>query len=324
MRERAYSLARALAFLADPHNSAGRDAAEIERARSRHVARNPARGLVVPGAELTRALNATTTAQGVELVGQDTAGFAGALRAAMVLGRAGATILTDLRGGLSIPTITAGATAYWLNEAGTVTSSTPTLAVGAVSPKTVAASVPVSRRLMLQANPDVAAVIAADLVAALAHEIDAAALGASNDVNAPDGLRQALTAGKVTFAGATPTWAEITDMVQDIEEGHAANPAFVTSPAMATLLRRADTGTGERIMHAGQIADHQALVTPAMPAGELISGGFEDLVIAQWGGIDLRLDAATGAASDQRILRAFADVGFLTRRTSSFSYGAVA
>lgn len=324
MPDRDYSLARALAYLADPHNAAARDAAETERALSRHVARNPARGLVVPGAELTRTLNATTTGEGVELVGENTAGFAGALRAAMVLGRAGATILSDLRGDLSIPTITDGATAYWLAEGGNVTSSTPTLAPGTVSPKTVAASVPVSRRLMLQGNPDVAAVIAADLVAALAHEIDAAALGASSDVNAPDGLRQALSAGKVTFAAATPTWAEVTDFLQDVEDGHAAEPAFVTSPSMATLLRRADTGTGERIMHGGQIADRPAMVTPSMPAGELIAGGFGDLVIAQWGGIDLRLDTATGAASDQRILRAFADVGFLTRRTTSFAYGGVA
>ncbi|MFN3312569.1 MAG: phage major capsid protein [Hyphomonas sp.] len=316
-----YSFARALAFLADPTDAAARRAAEHERSASHAVAHRPVRGLAVPGDQLARAMNASTPGQGAELVATNQNAFAGALRAAAVVGRAGATMLTGLRGDAAIPTIVDGATAYWLPEAGNVTASTPVVSQGVIRPKTVAAAVAVSRRLLIQGNPDVAAVVAADLMAALAHEIDAAALGASSDAAAPTGLRQALAALRVGFAGAGPTWAEVSALLRAAQDGHAATPVFILSPDMGDLLRGTYEGDGQRVLKGGEIADQPALVTPAMPADELICGGFGDLIVAQWGGIDLRLDPAPGAANDSRILRAFADVGFLVRRLTSFAFG---
>ena len=325
-----YSFARALACLANPSDPALRDAAHIEIAASEALADasgTTARGLIVPGAALARAQSTQTAAEGGALVGQAATGFSGALRAALVTGQAGATVLTGLRGDASVPTLVSGAAAYWLDEdlaqSPNVTDSIPEMVRGLITPRTVAASIPVSRRMMLQAQPNVTDLITADLLAALGHEIDAAALGASTDPNAPAGLRQALAGQRISFAAGIPSWSELLDMEQDILDAHAADPAFVLAPVMARALKASETetGSGRYIMTGGKIADRAALTTPAMSPGEVIAGGFSDLVIALFGGIDLRLDAGSFAASDTRVLRAFADVGFLIRRKASFAYG---
>lgn len=326
MPDRAYSLALALRHLANPHNTAAEDAAdvEIEASQALEAAQGAAaRGLIVPGSVLVRAQRTSTDSEGGALVGQTARGFAGALRAALVTGQVGATVLADLRGDVSVPTLLSGAVARWLDEGAPSIISTATTGRGVIEPQTVSATVPVSRRLLLQGQPDVADLIAADLLAALAHEIDAAALGVSTDANAPSGLRQALAAEKVTFGASIPSWGELLDMEQDVLDANVTNPAFILAPVMARALKEAETltGSGRHILAGGRIADRPALVTPAWSATEVVAGGFEDLLIAQWGGIDLRLDRATGAASDTCHLRAFADVGFLVRRAGSFAYG---
>ena len=172
-------------------------------------------------------------------------------------------------------------------------------------------------------------------MAGLASEIDAAAIGAGA-AGAPDGLRQALAGDKVTWAGATPTASELLGLEQSALEGGARDDglAFIAAPAMMSSLKSAaiNSGTGSpmiggenRPAAAGQIMGRPAIITNAMPANEIVCGGFADLVIVMFGsGIDLRLDVGSGAASETRTLRAFADVGILTRRTAPFGYGAQA
>jgi HK97 family phage major capsid protein len=329
MRDRAYSFARALAFLANPTDPAVRDASDVERAISETLGEShgAGRGLIVPATALVRSMNTGTEAAGGALVGQVSASFEGALRAQLVTAQAGATVLTGLKGDASIPTMLSGAVAQWLRETEVgetdVSDTVPEVARGALVPRTVAACIPVSRRLMLQGQPAVADLIASDLLAALAHEIDAAALGASAQTAAPAGLRQSLATSKIGFAGGVPTWTELLDMEQDVLDANAVEPAFILAPVMARALKEAEAspGSGRHILANGKIADRPAFVSSAWPATEVVLGGFADLVIALWGGIDLRLDVATGAASDTRYLRAFVDVAFLTRRKTSFAYG---
>ncbi len=316
-----YSFAAALRHLAAPQDPESARAAEAEIEASRELARGATRGLAVPADQLARAMNTATSSEGPELVGEVSTGFAGALRARAVTAAAGATVLTGLRSDVHIPTLTAGADTYWIDEGEAVTSSQPSATQGVIKPKTVAASTAVSRRLMLQGSPDVAGIIAADLMRALAHEIDAAALGASQDAAAPAGLRQALAGQKEAFAGAVPTYFELLNLLEDVEDAHQLAPAWVLGTSLQTALRKTDTGFGRAVLDRGQIADRPALATPAMPDGEIVVGGFGDLIIGQWGGVDLRLDPLPGAASDMRVLRAFADVGFLVRRASSFAFG---
>ncbi|MCZ7675617.1 MAG: phage major capsid protein [Roseovarius sp.] len=324
-----FSLARAPAYRPRPMIRKRAMAQRMNGARPERRHAGPAgcrAGWWCPPAAFARALNTGTTGEGAELVGQATDAFAGALRAATVAGRAGATLLTGLRGDVSVPTITAGAAAEWIAEGAPATGQTPTMARGVIEPKTVAATVAVSRRLLLQAEPAVAQLVAADLVAALGAEIDAAALGASGDAAAPNGLRQALDAAKTPFSAATPSGANMLALESAVLAANVpeADVAFVMGPVMAETLKATEllAGSGCRmIFQDGKVVDRPALVTPAMPASEIIAGGWRDLVIAQWGGIDMRLDRATGAATDTLTLRAFADVGFLVRRTGSFAYG---
>ena len=132
-----FSLARALARLADPAREA-----EVELEAARDLAKSQgttARGMLIPGTAFSRAQTTGTTGAGGALVGQQPDGYAGALRDALVMGRAGATVLTGVRGDASIPSITSGVAASWLDEgitgAADAADSTPTMSRGVVTPE---------------------------------------------------------------------------------------------------------------------------------------------------------------------------------------------
>jgi len=317
------SLARALEFLLAPDDPARAHAADAERRASAALEAatgRPARGLSLPLA--TRTLT-TDPGTGGEFLGAPALALAGALRDATVLGRAGATFLTGLTGWPSIPTVAAGAASAWVDEGNAPSAATVTLASGALSPSTLTAAVPFSRRIVVMATPDVDAMLEADLAAELSAELDAAALGVSAKTGAPAGLVQALagTASETALTGAVPTWAELMDLEAAVRASNAPGAlSWVLSPAMAAQLAQVDVGP-RLALERGRIGDVPAYVTAAMPDDRVILGAFRDLVVGQFGGLDLRIDVATGAASDGRTARAFVDTGFLVRRIRSFAMG---
>lgn len=318
-----YSISRALTHLVSPDDPGAAQAASAERHASSIIEARTgraARGLSMPFVH--RGLS-TAAGEGGELVSGHITGFAGALRAASVLGTAGATFLYELHGRASVPTIAAGASAIWIDEGAGATGSTPTFAMGNMTPATVAAAVSYSRRMALQSSPQIDRLLEFDMAAAMATEIDAAGLGVSLDPNSPIGLLQAMSAEITTFAGSVPTWAELLAMEAEVRaETGSAQLGWITGVGMAKDLQQTIAGTASRfIMEGGRIGSHPAQVTNSIPDGAVIFGAWEDLLVGMWGGVDLRIDRSTNAASDGRVLRGFADVAFLIRRKSSFAVG---
>jgi len=316
------SLGRALAYLDQPHDPERAQAAETERAASAALEQatgRAARGLTLP---LGRALD-ISSGSGGQLIGAPVRSLAEALREASVVMAAGAQLLPDLDGTPAVPTVASGAAASWVDEGAAPAAGTLGFSASALAPKTVAATVPYSRRMALLASPAVDALLERDLAAALAAELDAAALGVSADAAAPPGLAQALAggAGDITFSGATPTWAELLGMERMVRASNAPGPySWIMSPAMAEALAQLDVGP-RFALERSFVSQSFARITAAVPDGTIFFGAFNDLVIGTWGGVDLRLDRQTAAASDTRIARAFLDAALHVRRTSSFVMG---
>ena len=145
--------------------------------------------------------------------------FIDALYARLVIGQAGARIMTGLQGDVSIPKLSASVTnSAFVAENAAPSEGAGTFAQVTMSPKTLAAYVDVSRRLMLQSDPSVEAVLRNDVINTFARKIDEVALegGASNH---PSGIIASSTGNVEALGtnGGAIAYSNIVSMISKVE-----------------------------------------------------------------------------------------------------------
>lgn len=320
-RQRAtYSLATALGALiggdlrAAPLEFAVSQAIERESG----IAARTAHSLLVPIALLRRDLTASASAAGGYLVGTDIPGAFDVLRARSVALRLGATLAPNLTGNATLAKVTTGATAYWVStETTQITESTPTVGQLALTPKTVGTFVEISRQLLTQ-SALAERVIARDLGAALAAALDAAVIAGTGASGQPTGIVN--TAGVNAVAGAALAWGGVLDFMVNAGTANSDFTGFAAPPAIYKLLASREKAAGSGfIAAAGQIDGRPLLHSTGVPAGTLIGGPWEDVLIGEWGVLELSSDAFTKFQTAIVGIRAFwtVDVGVL--RPGAFS-----
>jgi hypothetical protein len=207
------------------------------------------------------------------------------LRNKMMVQVAGAWVLTGLVGDIAIPRQTGGATAYWVSEGNPPTEADQAVDQVALAPKTVGAFTDISRKLLLQSSIDVEAFVRNDLASVLALAIDLAALHGSGTAPEPKGIvnQTGVTAQFVweSNAGATPV------------NGYRA---LVTNQVKSDLTK----GTGQNL-------------------SAIFFGNWRDLIIGQWGTLDILVDPYTGGTTGTVRVIAFQDVDVAVRHGESFS-----
>ncbi len=136
----------------------------------------------------------TSGAQGTPPVGSalvptiiDGASLIDALRANLALTELGATFLTDLRGNLVVPKVTQGTSVGWFAENAPIPETDMKFDPVGLSVKHVGAITEYSRNILLNSTPDIESLLRADLMRALAVEIDRAALLGTGDGIEPRG-----------------------------------------------------------------------------------------------------------------------------------------
>ncbi len=272
----------------------------------------------------------TTASGGTGAVGTDhlASGFIDALRSQSVVMGLGARTMEGLVGNVDIPRLDTGSTFYWIAEGADVTDQDAAIGSVTLSPKTIAGSVPMTRRLLKQSAPSVEAMIRADLVAGAAIAIDAAAIGGSGAAGQPTGIisQTGVNSVAVADAGMIPTFAEAVGFETAIAVDNALtqNVAYVTTPAIRGALKTTakDSGSGIMLWENNELNGYQAIATNQIPAANLIMGDFSQLMIGMWGVLDVNPDTATNAASGGLVLRVFQDVDVAVRHPESFAVGA--
>lgn len=333
-----YSMFNVVRALANPHDRKAQEAAAFEIECSHEAARvlgKEAKGIIMPEDVLARAFNAggaPNTPAGAQtgsvLVDTQKMSFIDMLRNKTTIMRL-ANTMGGLVGNVEIPKQTGGATAYWIGEGDDATEGTPTLGQLGLSPKTVAAYVDITRRLMMQSTPDAEGLVRNDLVNAIAQAIDYAGYYGSGTANQPRGIKNYTGINGVTFAGAQPTYAELVQMESEI----AADNADVNS--MAYVLNAVGRGAAKTtpkfsvggidqgvIWEPGNTLNgYRAEVTNQLVNGDVFFGNFADLVVGLWGGLDLTVDTSSLSKSGGVRVVVFQDVDFVLRRVESFCYG---
>lgn len=126
------------------------------------------------------------------------------LRARSVVRRAMPRIQPMESGVLSIPRLTAGATAEWVGEATAQNASQPSTDMLRLVWKKLRATVPISNELLAYSDPNVDEIVRDDAIEALSTKQDIAFLRSLGTEHSPKGLRYWASSGNVNAtAGAT-------------------------------------------------------------------------------------------------------------------------
>ena len=254
-------------------------------------------GQIVLPVEERAAVVAGTATNGQEAVAEDKLNILAPLRDALVLSAAGANFMTGLVGNVSIPSYS-GSTVGWAGEVDAAKDGAGTFGEVELSPKRLTAYVDISKQFLIQDSVSAEALLRKDIVDALSNKLEATILGAvAGDATKPAGLFNGVTADTAAI-----TFADILKMEQTLEEKNvSSNIKFIASPAAKAVLRTTAVGGTKSdlrmLMEGNEIDGIPTLVTNGMTSKGLILGNFSDLVIGQWGGIDLTVDPYTQAAN---------------------------
>lgn len=328
--QKRYSVLRAIRAMVDRDWSGAGFERECHQAICKRagISESANGGFYVPYEVQKRDMTAGTANAGGYLVATDNlaASFIDLLRNRAVVAQLGATMLPGLVGNVTIPKLTAGGTAYWLtNEATAITESQQTLGQLALTPKNVGAYTEISRQLMMQSSPAADALVMSDLAKVLAIAIDLAAMEGSGASGQPTGISNTAGIGSVT--GTSLDYADILEFQTDVAGSNAlaANCAFVTTPAVAALLKQrvklASTWSPiwEGGVLDGTMEGFRARSTNQVTAASMIFGDFSQVVIGEWGMLEVALNPYANFAAAISGIRAIQTVDVGVRQAGAFS-----
>jgi HK97 family phage major capsid protein len=337
---RNYRLTRAIMAM-DPRAPQSREAAAFELECSRAAEQRlgvTAKGLLVPYEILRQEFDiprkrdlSAGSGEGPELVATNllVGSFIDLLRNQMVLGRAGARMLSGLVGNVDIPRQTGTVTAEMVAEADDATAGDLTLDQVQLTPKNVSARTGFTRNLLLQSSMDVEALVRSDLAATIALKLDHQCLYGAGSGQEFTGLHEINGIGTVIFAATAPTWAEIVQMESTVGDANAelGALAYIMKPSFRGTLKTTskDDGSGQFIWDARDAASpvngYPGQVSNQIDANQIWFGNWSDALIGLWGGLDITVDPYTTAHTGVTRVIAFQSADFAVRHPVSFVVG---
>lgn len=271
------------------------------------LAAYPSMGMYGARVNPLASLNGPVNYSRADVVGTSTAGgylvetinlsFIELLRNRTVAFRLGATVLSGLVGNVNIPKQTGAATAMWLSTESTqITEVEQTFGQLSFSPHTVGGYTEISRLLLLQSSPDIEGIVNADLAAIIGIALDQAVVNGSGSSGQPHGIVGLSGVGTGTgtalgLAGLLSAQAAVgTANVVPVRGGWAG--PFGVSQLLRARTEFANTYSP---LWYGSIWDGMMLGYPAMasnqaPSGDLIFGDWAQVVVAEWGVLEVEVN----------------------------------
>ena len=349
-----FSFVKAILAQTDP-DYARREAGfemEASRALAQKLRKDP-RGIYIPGEVLRyqsrgqRDLTVGSAAGGGNLVATEhqADNFITLLRNRSHVVNLGATTVGDLVGNVDIPSQAGGATAFWVAEGGAPTESQQTFGQVPLTPKTVGAFTDFTRRMLKQATPDIEMIVRADLAGIIGVEMDRVAIAGSGLSNEPLGILNASGIGSVAIGtnGGAITWTHVLQLEEEIANANADEGAlaYMTNNKARRALKgttkvSGDAGAGfiwsDEARDAagyGTLNGYRSAASNNVPSNltkgtgtnlsAMIFGNWADVLIGQWGGLDILVDKFTNGTSGGTRVIAFLDMDIAIRRAASFA-----
>jgi HK97 family phage major capsid protein len=297
-------------------------------------ARNAGRsimGFAMP-AMMMRAQDAATAATAGNLIATELdSTIIPALRPRTVMAQLGAMPMNGLVGNVDLPAGDGISTATWEGETDANANTDPSTRLVSLRPNRLAAKTTLSKQLLIQSSFDAEAWVRAELENAVARAVDSAAIqGNSASI---DGILGTSGVSDITFGGAV-TRAKLVDLITKIAVENADVNAlnFLMHPIIKGELMslKTDAGSGEFVMPNNAnntLLGYNVAVSTLVPTNiastktAVIFGNFADLVLANWGGVDITVDPYTLADNAQVkvVVNSFWDVKL--KQPKSFAFG---
>lgn len=239
---------------------------------------------------------ATVATAGMENVAEDKLDIVEPLRNRSALGVAGATFLTGLVGDLSIP-VYSGSNCAWKGEVVTAENGAGTFSEVSLKPKRLTAFIDISKQFIYQDSNSAEEMLRRDLVNAIAEKLEMTILGdEAGTATKPQGLFYGVTADT-----AAVKFGDIVDWEADLENANIGEIKYIVNPSAKAILRKTakDTGSGLFVMADGEIEGNEVISSASVVKKGVILGDFRELVIGQWGALDVVVDPYTKAADGQ-------------------------
>ena len=216
------------------------------------------------------------------------------LRDNSVLISAGAKYLTNLQGNVKLPVMGKGNVA-WEGEVASAKDFGTTITAKELKPKRLTAFIDVSKQFLNQQSADAETTLRADIVNAIGEKLQQTILGAEAGTETqPNGIFS-IDASAVT---SVTTFKDVCDLEAKVDDSNAgANRCYlVSNKAKAGLRNMAkSTKSTELVMQNGEIDGTKVYATSSIADKYIAYGDFSNLVIGQWGGVDLVVDQYTVA-----------------------------
>jgi HK97 family phage major capsid protein len=304
----------------------------LNRSRAAGVAMS---GLGVPTeAFAKRAINSTTT--GTDALHEPFGGFIEALRPRTRVLQLGATFMPGLSGDVRMAKQTTAGGLTWEGENDDAADSGAVLGGFTLSPHRGAAYTEVSKQFLNQTAFSAEQVLRDDLLQAVAIGIDAAAINGSGSSGQPEGILNFTDLNTVAIGtnGGAPTWAKVVELESAVDDQNAPDgmQAYLTTPIMRGKLKTTskDAGSGLFIWGGNEVNGYTAAASTNVPStlvkgtssdchAIIYSSNWSQLMIGQWGGIDLVVDPYTQAKKAMVVMTVNVFVDVKARNEEAFA-----
>ena len=262
----------------------------------------------------------TVDAEGEHVVVTDFMSILEPLRSKNVLANAGAKYLTGLKGDVQIPTMGAEQV-FWEGEITDAKDGSSTFTHVKLQPRRIAAFIDVSKQFIVQDTLGAENLIRQDLINALNSKLEATILSdAAADGNVPAGIFNGMTPEEIS------TFADVCNLEAEVEESNIyGEMKYILSPKAKAALRampKSEKHT-QLVLDTATIDGTPFESTTHMEPNTLAYGDWSNLVIGQWGAIDITVDPYTQATKGciRLVINAYFDYKVL--RDGSIVYGTI-
>jgi HK97 family phage major capsid protein len=226
---------------------------------------------------------------------------------------------------------------YHCGVSGAPSETNATVRQIAMSPKAVASYMDLSRKLILQASPDIETIFRNDMVQQVASAIDTVGINGGGS-NEPTGILQTSGIGSVAIGtnGGAPTWASVINNIKEVAIDNALGGAlaYLTNSQVVGKMRQTvrvgstdsrflmderDTMMGYRVAQTSNVPSNLTKGSTSGTCSAMIFGNFNDLIIGQWSATDVLVDPYSGSNSGTVRIVVFHDVDIAVRHAESFS-----
>ena len=251
------------------------------------------------------AIVATVAEQGKEIVETEKLDILAPLRGKSILAEAGATFLTGLVGNISIPTYS-GSTCGWKGEMVAADNGMGAFDTVELSPKRLTAYIDISKQFLVQDSVGAEEMLRSDIVNALVAKLEQTIFGDAAGTNdKPAGIFY-------NAEEANPSWSAVCDAEADLTD-YLGDKRFVMSPSAKSVFKQT-TISGEKsdlrmLMNGNEVDGYPVSASSNVVDGGYAFGDFKELVVAQWGAIDIVVDPYTLATKNaiRLVINAFFD-----------------